>query len=579
MILNLLHRPTAQSDHPYFVFQQDVAHRLGLKVTLMTDYHAMGNQGLMDEVRRYQKEHGDEAGVWIWSLNDPECGGGAPFWLLSQDHKRKALTMILERFRAVFGCEPVSVGCYLMDASTMAILKELSPATTTVIAGCFEEGVKVFHGCNHSWYLFSEGMPWGPWYPSKTHSLRPAADKDDWAGFVAVPHLSRDLTLSYEGRNDFFASHPANVQRGMANVGADHPYDYNLADQYRLQEDYNDGFSFYHIHVSAGWLGYSPNIQDPPEISQQLYRELLEYMAELRSQGKLVDMYMREFGAWFRENVPVGKPFVNLSKDILYGSGKHYFWYVDPYFRVTVDMNQAGSIGDLRPYAAHFAVTTGPDSPHLAFNNYPYLIHSQYRTGTSNHYADGARTTLFVRHGDEILDLCRYRARCEDVQRDEAGTHVRLSPVTLEFKDGLSVKLQTSYHFPGYGQIIIERRPLAISAKKADVVIQEYLKGCYGRTEYPENMHGIRLELEGDPHQVLDFDYGGHSIQARQANAARVQIPQINTGLSLAPLNGLAASASASEGHLFNPYYTLTLDYPLNPDQEVSTCLTVNGLK
>ena len=34
---------------------------------------------------------------------------------------------------------------------------------------------------------------------------------------VAVPHLCRDLALSYEGRNDFFATHPANVQRAMAN--------------------------------------------------------------------------------------------------------------------------------------------------------------------------------------------------------------------------------------------------------------------------------------------------------------------------------------------------------------------------
>jgi hypothetical protein len=231
MILNLLHRPTRGNEYYLYRFQQDLAHRLGLKVTLTIDYDAMQSDELIKEILKDEREYGDELAIWVWSLNDPQLGGSAPLWLLSQENKRKVIALVLAKFQDAFGRTPKSFGAYLMDASTLAILKELSPETTTVIAGCFEEGVKVFHGCNHSWYLFSEGMPWGPWYPSKTHSLRPAADESDWSGVVAVPHLSRDLALSYEGRNDFFASHPANVQRGMANVGADHPYDFNLVDQ------------------------------------------------------------------------------------------------------------------------------------------------------------------------------------------------------------------------------------------------------------------------------------------------------------------------------------------------------------
>jgi hypothetical protein len=227
------------------------------------------------------------------------------------------------------------------------------------VAGCFEEGVRVFHGCNDSWYLFNEGMPWGPWYPSKTHSLRPALDEDDWAGIVAVPHLTRDLVLSYEGRNDFFATHPGNVQRAMAYRGTDAPYMFNLVDQHRYQEDFNDGYSYCHIFVGAGWLAPNHNVPDPEELSKKLYRDFLAYFAGLRDQGQVVDMTMSEFAAWYRQHVPIGRPQVALAKDVLYGSGKHYFWYVDPYFRVTVDAAQGGSIGDLRPYVGQFACVTG----------------------------------------------------------------------------------------------------------------------------------------------------------------------------------------------------------------------------
>ena len=72
--------------------------------------------------------------------------------------------------------------------------------------------------------LFNEGMPWGPWYPAQNNTLRPATDEDEWSGMVAVPHLCRDLALSYEGRNEIsFATHPANVQRAMANEGSSAP--------------------------------------------------------------------------------------------------------------------------------------------------------------------------------------------------------------------------------------------------------------------------------------------------------------------------------------------------------------------
>ena len=388
-----------------------------------------------------------------------------------------------------------STGCFfILDAGSTKLIREIAPSVKVAVAGCFEEGVKVMHGCNNSWYLFNEGMHWGPWYPSNTHSLRPAVDEEDWCGIVAVPHLTRDLVLSYEGRNDFFATHPGNVQRAQTNQGLNCPYMYNLVDQHRLQEDYNNGFSYCHIFVGAGWLEPNHNVADSEEICQKLYYDFLAYFVELRNQGACVDMTMGEFSNWYKENMSIGKSQVALAKDILYDSKKQYFWYIDPYMRVTLDANQAGSICDLRPYAGQLACTTGPDSKDKCYGSYPYVIHSQYRSGAAHHFEDGARTTLKVIYGEEKLDLCTCRTYIKSVDSNEEGTHVKFSPAKLTFSNGLTCSLETVYHFKGKGNILLERRLLELSDPTAVIRIQEYVKGCYGITEYPENMEEIKLQ-------------------------------------------------------------------------------------
>ncbi len=123
-------------------------------------------------------------------------------------------------------------------------------------------------------------------------------------------------------------------------------------DVYRYQERYNDGYSYTNVFVGPNWLRDSAYVQDSDEVTQNLYLRYLEYIAGLRAEGKLQDMYMSEFAHWYVENIPIGCPQVYDAKEILYGSGKSYFWYSDPYMRVTVDLCQGGSIGDFRPLIA-----------------------------------------------------------------------------------------------------------------------------------------------------------------------------------------------------------------------------------
>lgn len=567
MILNLVHR-AALSDT--YRFQQKCAHDLMLKTTVYVGSDLLRNEKITEMVKADREQYGDEVGIWLSPLK------GMPdtqVWLLSEVDKRRVVEDSIDMYIEVFGEAPKAVSNYVLDASLIRIIKEYCPEVTICVAGCFEEGVKVFHGCNNSWYLFSEGMSWNPWYPSKTQSIRPAENEEDWAGVVAVPHLSRDLVLGYEGRNDFFASHPANVQRGLANEGMIHEYDFNLADQYRMQGDFNDGFSYYQIHVGSGWLHHNINIIDPDEVTQALYLETLQYMAKLRDEGEVVDMYMSEFAEYYKQNVPIGKADVAVGKDILYGSGKHYFWITNPDYRVLVDTFQGGSIGDLRPYAGKYESFTGVDSESLVMNSYPYIIQSQYRSGYKNHYKDGSRTTVLVEHAGETKDMCTYPSKVQKVDRAGEDVEVWLTPVGLVFGEGFQVMLQTVYTFKRGGQIIVTRKVLEKSDAQAELKLTEYVKGCYGFTEYPENMKGIHLTA-GDG-ECFDYGYTDRNQVTEGGREVSVAIPQITTEFVLSALTP-AESTEIADGTLFSPFYTMKVNYTLgSADKEVSTCLTI----
>lgn len=575
LYFNLLHRPAEKpAQRPLFTLQQRMAHELGLKVTLLVDYQSMCQEEVVAELKAYARDYGDELGIWFMTLPpavDDSDGRREPFlWLYAAAEKRRIIAQVLTRFRETFGADPVSVGDYHLDAESLRILKELAPSIQIAVAGCFEEGVRVFHGCNNSWYLFTEGMPWSPWYPSRTNSLRPARDEADALGIIAVPHLSRDLVLSYEGRNDFFATHPANIQRAMANEGLHNPYMYNLVDQHRLQADFNDGFAYVHTFVGPAWMSNDFTVQDPDDVTQAMYRDYLKYFVDLREQGQAVDMHMSEFAAWYRENVPIGKPQVALAKEMLYGTGKHYFWYLDAYTRVLVDAAQGGSIGDLRPYAAQIENHAGADTKALWFGSYPYLIQSQHRTGNAHHYADGSRTTLLVTRNDETLDLANARTRVAEVTRSAAETVLRLTPAHLAFSDGAQVSIETTYRFMGGGRILIERKLL----EGEEVQAQEYVKACWGVTEYPEDLRDVVLAVAGKTSGEMRYAYRSRELRAEAATAVAARIPQIQTRISL-QADEPRTSGVAIEGYLFSPYFTLTLDGALRAGKDMRTWLTV----
>ncbi len=583
MHLNVLHRTPSDAVYSIFKRQQDLAHSFNLKTTVFVSYSDLFNEEVVKDAFQYEREFGDEIGLSIHALNGPGVSKIARtqncIWLLNASAKREVLDIILRKFREICGRPPVSVGSYHFDSSALRILKELEPGVETVIGGCFEEGVRVFHGCNHSWYLFNEGMPWNPWYPSQSHSLRPAADEKDSSGIVAVPHLMRDMTLSYEGRNDFWASHPPNVIRGMGNDASFCPYDLNLVDQFRMQEEWNDGYSYYNTFVSASWLTWNHNSEYPPEVAWELYTKQLRYLGELKKSGEVHDSTLAEYGRWHRAYRPVGQPEVYWAKEMLYGSHKHYFWFIDPSRRILIDATQGGAVGDLRPYAGRVPVATGPDTANREIASYPFLIQSQHRSGNAHHCQDGARTTLLLSNGKAELDSSFLRSKIAAVTNTAGEASVTLTPAKFQFANGLKGELTTRHIFLPQGQIKTERTISNLSDPQAELTLTEYFKGAPGRTEYPEDMHGIRLGIDGNPKRQMEFDYSGEAFESVAATMVYAEVPQTRTRIELATVAGEAKSGAVKAGHLFSPYFTLFLTQSLKGNGKIITWTNLKNIE
>lgn len=584
MYLNILHRPQSAEWSQFFCLQQDWAHNLGLKTSIMMSYVTMQEVSVVNTVKRYVSEHNDDIGIFLSELKCPAFFDKTGLemdavWLYSEQEKRMIYRLVLDQFRELFEREPTALAAYHLDIVSLKILRELCPTLEIAVAGCFEEGVRVFHGCNNSWYLFNEGMPWWPWWPSKNNSLRPAADEEDALGIVCVPHLSRDMTLSYETHNDYWATHPGNIMRGLGYEDGECPYSLNLIDEYLRQEEYNGGYSYVNVFVGPSWLTWNMCIDDHPTVQQKLHYEQYEYLARLQQEGRVTSMTLTEYGRWHREHRPIGGRDVYHARELIYGSKKEYFWYLDPASRVLVDATQGGSIGDVRPYVSRIENSTGSDSPSLYNGIYPYLIQSQHRTGIAHHAFDGSRTTLEVTYGEETVDLCLVRTKVAEVGEADDGLRVTLSPAQIEFTCGLTATIITSYCFPGRGRVLITRELTEVSDPEAELTLREYVKGCYGTTEYPENMHGIQLMVKGDEDQQLEYHYRSRILRTAGGTAAVARIPQIQTDLRLEPIGAAAKVAEVQEGCLFGPFYVLAMQTTLKQGGSIQTCLSMSKAK
>lgn len=568
-----------------FKQQQAIAHKNGLKTTIQMTYASLFNEEAVELAKKDHEEYGDEIALSLLGLpckefRDKYKTKDFCIWMFSYEDKKSIVNDVFHKFYECFGFYPKSTGSYYMDADLINYIKQEYPMVECAIATCWEEGPKAYHTCNNSWYTFMDGGPWAPWIPSKQNVHAPAANKMEDSGIVAIPHLSRDLIACYDGNGSNFGTHPQNVLRGMIYEDNEFPYLYNLIDQYRHLEKYNNGYAYNMMFVGPGWMNKMGRWEAPYELLLKSYEDGMAYYGKLKKEGKLEDMTMEEFAKYYRQKKTYTEPECALWKDILYGSEKQLFWYADPYMRACVNMDQGGAIVDLRPYAGKLEWPVGIGTDHVTDASYPFLIQEKYRAGYFTHYAgEGTIRSAKISRGGEEVDLCLFRSKAafsEVIMGNGMKTRVlTLNPSVIEFSD-LTVTLETKISFEeGSSNIKIERSILEMSDPTAEVEINEYMVACYGTTEYSEDMTNITLSCtDGREDKLIKYNYKCREEELLGATEVSAVIPEIQTKVSMTS-DGENAVGYIKEGYAFSPMFTLGYTSKLKNKEVFTTWLNL----
>ncbi len=558
-----------------FRTQQELAHKNGLKTTIQMTYASLFNEEAVELAKEHHQKYGDEIGLSLLGLpceqfREKYKTKDFCIWMFSLEDKKAIVQDVFGKFYEAFGFYPESTGSYYMDAELINYIKEEYPSVKCAVATCWEEGPKAYHTCNNSWYTFMDGGPWAPWIPSKVNTHAPAACEEEDSGIVAIPHLSRDLLACYDGNGSNFGTHPQNVLRGMIydSVTWEFPYLYNLIDQYRWQARFNNGIAYNMVFVGPGWMNKMGRWEAPYELLYKSYADCMEYYGGLKKEGKLSDMTMSEFASYYREHKHYTEPECALWRDILYGSDKQLFWYCDPFMRACVNMDQGGAIVDLRPYAAKLPWRVGIGTEHIQDASYPFLIQEKYRAGYFTHYAgEGTVRSAKICHGGEEVDLCLCRTKAH-FSREGDDRVLTLDPVEIEFSD-LTVKIQSVIAFrEGSSDIRITRNVLSMSDPEAEVTIREYMVGCYGTTEYTEDMSSLTLFMEPQENDVdpergtqrlpvlIPYEYRCREAELAGAAETGCLVPPIKTRVSMT-CEGRDKTGFIREGYAFSPMFII----------------------
>ena len=563
-----------------FRTQQKIAHENGLRTTIQMTYASLFSQEAVRVAKEHHTKYGDEIGLTFLGLQCQQfrekfMSRELAIWLFSMKDKKRIVDELMGKFYEAFGFYPTSIGSYYMDAELLNYIKEKFPMIKVAVATCWEEGPKAYRNANNSWYTLFDGGPWNPWIPSKLNTHCPASDIQDDIGIVAIPHLSRDLMAVFDGPGSYYGTHPQNILRGMVYENHEIPYFKNLVDQYRSMAKYNRGYAYNMMYVGPGWMSKTGRWEADYNFLLKSYKDGMAYYGRLMQEGEAKVVTMSEFADIFREDRPYTRPECFLWKDILYGSKRQQFWYADPWMRFCLDMNQGGAMIDLRPYAAKLVRPCGVGTKCNQDASYPFIVQSLYRAGYFTHYAgEGSVKSCKFSFRDQQVDLCACRTLAS--MTEEGNTRVvTTDPVKIEF-DEVTISIQSTFRLlEGTGEIEIIRSILETTNPQAEVTVDEYITACYGTTEYPEDLTGVKLSMTGTyGSESISYAYQCRESQLDQIQTVEAMVPQVNTRLRMRT-SANDATGYYREGFAFSPMFTIGIKKALIGKGELHTWLKV----
>jgi len=573
---NLTRSEVIQESLDIFRTQQQIAHNNGLKTTIQMTYASLFNNEAIAIAKEHHQKYGDEIGSTFLGLQCQEFRNKfkskeLAIWLFSIEDKKKIVDEVFDKFYEVFGFYPTSTGSYYMDAELVNYIKHKYPMIKIAVATCWEEGPKAYRNANNSWYTIFDGSPWNPWIPSKYNIHCPAMNKQDDIGIVAIPHLSRDLLAVFDGPGSYYGTHPQNILRGMVYEDHEIPYFKNLVDQYRSMSKYNRGYAYNMMYVGPGWMSKSGRWEADYNFLLKSYKEGMEYYGQLKNKGEAIIVTMSEFADIYRQYHHYTQPECALWRDILYGSRRQQFWYVDPWMRFCLDMNEGGAMIDLRPYIARLVRPCGVGTKYLQDASYPFLIQSFYRAGYFTHYAgEGAVKSCKFTYEAEEIDLCTCRTIASFSEIGNTRV-ITLEPVKIEFNN-LTISIQSIFRLiEGTGEIEIVRRIIDTTNPDAEIIADEYITACYGTTEYPEDLAGIKLTLKGSSGtESINYAYKCREAEIPNIITSEAIIPQVDTRLTMRT-DADNAIGYFREGFAFSPMYTIGIKNTIKGKGELRT--------
>jgi hypothetical protein len=238
-------------------------------------------------------------------------------------------------------------------------------------------------------------------------------------------------------------------------------------------------------------------------------------------------------------------------------------------------MNEGGAMIDLRPYAAKLIRPCGVGTKHIQDASYPFIVQSLMRAGFFTHYAgEGSVKSAKFGHAGEEVDLCACRTTAS-FSEDGDTRVVTLDPVEIEFED-FTIGVQSIFRLAeGTGEIEITRRIVSSTDPDADVSIDEYVTACYGTTEYPEDLEGVRLSLIGrSGSESIDYAYRCREADVDRIESAEALVPPVDTRLSMRT-DVDDAAGYFREGFAFSPMYTIGMKKIIKGKGELRTWLKV----
>ena len=109
----------------------------------------------------------------------------------------------------------------------------------------------------------------------------------------------------------------------------------------------------------------------------------------------------------------------------------------------------------------------------------------------------------------------------------------------------------------------------------AEVTINEYMVGCYGTTEYTEDMSSLTLKVEaGENSAEIAYEYKCREASAPGAEEVWCKLPPIQTLVSLT-CRGRDKAGYVKEGYAFSPMFTLGYTGTLREKEVFTTWLNL----